>query len=365
MPVSFAQERVYFIEQLAPSITAYQFQESLRIKGFLDVSILEKSISEILRRHEIFRTTFPSVAGKLVQVIHPPEPVTIPIIDLQNIPKDKQEEEVQKLTEQAIQKPFDISQLPLIHWTLLKLNEQEWVLIHVEHHMVHDGWSFNLFLKELVTLYQAFSQGKPSPLSEPSLQFVDFAHWQREWTKTEEATAQLNYWHQKLAGIPPLLELPYDRPRSTEQTYQGGMVRMELPLDMCKTLRSLGRQEGVTLFMSMFAVFVAQIYRYTGQEDICVGSGVANRRLRETEGLIGMIVNNIVLRTDVSGNPTFKQLLEQVRQVTLEGYANEDLPFDKVVEVLKPVRHLSYNPLFQVMFSFHDAQLPDLSLSGL
>lgn len=365
LPVSFAQERVYFIEQLAPSITAYQFQDSLRIKGFLDVSILEKSISEILRRHEIFRTTFPSVAGKLVQVIHPPEPVTIPIIDLQNISKDKQEESVEKLTEQAIQKPFDISQLPLIHWTLLKLNEQEWVLIHVEHHMVHDGWSFNLFLKELVALYQAFSQGKPSPLSEPSLQFVDFAHWQREWTKTEEATAQLNYWHQKLAGSPPLLELPYDRPRSTEQTYQGGMVRMELPLDVCKTLRSLGRQEGVTLFMSMFAVFVAQIYRYTGQEDICVGSGVANRRLRETEGLIGMIVNNIVLRTDVSGNPTFKQLLEQVRQVTLEGYANEDLPFDKVVEVLKPVRHLSYNPLFQVMFSFHDAQLPDLNLSGL
>ncbi|CAC5344906.1 MULTISPECIES: non-ribosomal peptide synthetase [Planktothrix] len=365
LPVSFAQERVYFIEQLAPSITAYQFQESLRIKGFLDVSILEKSISEILRRHEIFRTTFPSVAGKLVQVIHPPEPVTIPIIDLQNISKDKQQEEVQKLTEQAIHKPFDISQLPLIHWTLLKLNEQEWVLIHVEHHMVHDGWSFNLFLKELVTLYQAFSQGKPSPLSEPSLQFVDFAHWQREWTKTEEATTQLNYWHQKLAGIPPLLELPYDRPRPTEQTYGGGRVRVDLPLDICQLLRSLGRQEGVTLFMSMFAVFVAQIYRYTGQEDICVGSGVANRRLRETEGLIGMIVNNIVLRTDVSGNPTFKQLLEQVRQVTLEGYANEDLPFDKVVEVLKPVRHLSYNPLFQVMFSFHDAQLPDLNLPGL
>ncbi len=365
LPVSFAQERVYFIEQLAPSITAYQFQDSLRIKGFLDVSILEKSISEILRRHEIFRTTFPSVAGKLVQVIHPPEPVKLPVIDLQNIPKDKQEESVEKLTEQAIHKPFDISQLPLIHWTLLKLNEQEWVLIHVEHHMVHDGWSFNLFLKELVTLYQAFSQGKPSPLSEPSLQFVDFAHWQREWTKTEEATAQLNYWHQKLAGSPPLLELPYDRPRPTEQTYGGGRVRVDIPLDVCQPLRTLSRQEGVTLFMSMFAVFVAQIYRYTGQEDICVGSGVANRRLRQTEGLIGMIVNNIVLRTDVSGNPTFKQLLEQVRQVTLEGYANEDLPFDKVVEVLKPVRHLSYNPLFQVMFSFHDAQFPDLDLSGL
>lgn len=365
LPVSFAQERVYFIEQLAPSITAYQFQESLHIKGTLDINILEKSISEILRRHEIFRTTFPAVGGKLVQVIHPPQPVKIPVIDLQTVPKDEQEQEVERLTDKIVKKPFDISQLPLIHWTVLKLSEQDWVLIHVEHHMVHDGWSFNIFLKELVTLYQAFSEGKPSPLSEPTLQFVDFAHWQREWTKTEEAQKQLDYWHKKLAGSPPLLELPYDRPRPTEQTYGGGRVRVDLPLDICKPLRSLGRKEGVTLFMSMFAAFLTQIHRYTGQEDLCVGSGVANRRLRETEGLIGMIVNNIVLRTDVSGNPTFRELLAQVRQVTLEGYGNEDLPFDKVVEVLKPVRHLSYNPLFQVMFSFHDAQLPNLNLPGL
>ncbi len=364
LPVSFAQERVYFIEQLAPSITAYQFQESLRIKGTLDINILEKSISEILRRHEIFRTTFPAVGGKLVQVIHPPQPVKIPVIDLKTVPKDEQEQEIERLTEQIVKKPFDISQLPLIHWTVLKLSEQEWILIHVEHHMVHDGWSFNIFLKELVTLYQAFSEGKPSPLSEPTLQFVDFAHWQREWTKTEEAQKQLDYWHKKLAGSPPLLELPYDRPRPTEQTYGGGRVRVDLPLEICQPLRTLGRKEGVTLFMSMFAAFLTQIHRYTGQEDLCVGSGVANRRLRETEGLIGMIVNNIVLRTDVSGNPTFRELLAQVRQVTLEGYANEDLPFDKVVEVLKPVRHLSYNPLFQVMFSFHDAQLPNLNLPG-
>ncbi|ACK73919.1 amino acid adenylation domain protein (plasmid) [Gloeothece citriformis PCC 7424] len=365
LPVSFAQERVYFIEQLSPSVTAYQFQEILQIKGYLDIAILEKSLTEILRRHEIFRTTFPTVNGKLVQVIHPPQPVKLPVINLQNFSEEEQTEKVQRLTEQSIHKPFNISQLPLIHWTLLKLSDQEWTLIHVEHHMVHDGWSFNLFLKELITLYQAFSEGKPSPLNEPSLQFVDFAHWQREWVKTEAAQAQLDYWHKKLTGMPPLLELPYDRPRPTEQTYSGGMIRVDLPLDMCKSLRSLGRQEGVTLFMSMFAVFLSQIYRYTGQEDICVGSGVANRRLRQTESLIGMIVNNIVLRTDVSGNPTFRELLNRVRQVTLEGYANEDLPFDKVVEVLKPVRHLSYNPLFQVMFSFHDAQLPDLNLPGL
>ena len=365
LPVSFAQERVYFIEQLAPSTTAYQFQERLGIKGALDIPILEKCLSEILRRHEIFRTSFPAVAGKLVQVIHPPHQVKLPVIDLQTVPQDELEQEVERITDEVVQQPFDIAQLPLIRWALLKLSASEWALVHVEHHMVHDGWSFNIFLKELRTLYQAFSEGKPSPLSEPLLQFADFAHWQREWVKTEEAQAQLDYWQQKLTGMPPLLEMPYDRPRPTEQSYGGGRVRQELPLDICDGLRNLGRQEGVTLFMSMFAAFVTQVYRYTGQEDLCVGSGVANRRLRETENLIGMIVNNIVLRTDVSGNPTFKELLMQVRQLTLEGNANEDLPFDKVVEVLKPVRHLSYNPLFQVMFSFHDAQLPDLNLPGL
>ncbi|MBW4672727.1 MAG: amino acid adenylation domain-containing protein [Desmonostoc geniculatum HA4340-LM1] len=365
LPVSFAQERVYFIEQLAPSMSAYQFQESLRFQGYLNISILEESLGEILRRHEIFRTTFPAVEGKLVQLIHPPHPVKLEVIDLQNFGKSEQEAEIERLTEVAIHKPFNISELPLIRWTLLKLSDQEHVLVHVEHHMVHDGWSFNLFLRELLALYQAFSEGKPSPLAEPSLQFADFAHWQRQWVLTEEAQAQLDYWKQKLSGSPPLLELPGVSSRPVEQTYQGGMRRMELPLHVCEALRNMGRQEGVTLFMSMFTVFVTMLYRYTGQEDLCVGSGVANRRWRETEGLIGMIVNNIVLRTNVSGNPTFRELLAQVRQVTLEGYANEDLPFDKVVEALKPERNLSYNPLFQVMFSFHDALLPELRLPGL
>jgi amino acid adenylation domain-containing protein/non-ribosomal peptide synthase protein (TIGR01720 family) len=365
LPVSFAQERVYFIEQLAPSSRAYQFQESLRFRGELNIPILEQSLSEILRRHEIFRTTFPTVAGKLVQVIHPPQPVKLTVINLENLPKSQQEAEVERLTDEAVQQPFDITKLPLIRWSLLKLSNQEYVLIHIEHHTVHDGWSFNLFLRELLTLYQAFSEGKTSPLAEPSLQFADFAYWQRQWVLTEQAQAQLNYWKQKLAGIPPLLELPLDRPRPAEQTYKGGMLRMELPLDLCQALRNLNRQESVTLFMSMFTVFVIMLYRYSGQEDLCVGSGVANRRWRETENLIGMIVNNIVLRTNVSGNPTFRELLAQVRQVTLEGYANEDLPFDKVVEALKPERNLSYNPLFQVMFSFHDAQLPNLNLPGL
>jgi amino acid adenylation domain-containing protein/non-ribosomal peptide synthase protein (TIGR01720 family) len=365
LPTSFAQERVYFIKQLAQGNSAYQFQETLRLKGELDVTALQQSLSEIVRRHEIFRTTFPAVDGRLVQVVHPALPIILPVVDLQKFPESERSTEAQRLIDAEVQKPFDLNQLPLIRWVLLKLSDQEHVLIHVEHHMLHDGWSFNVFLGELLKLYQAFSLGNPSPLPEPPLQFVDFAHWQREWVKNQEAQAQLNYWKQKLSGSSPLLKLPYDRPRPVEQSYHGELLKIELPISLCESLKVLNREEGSTLFMTMFAAFLILLHRYTGQDDLSVGSAVANRRKRETEGLIGMIVNNIVLRTDLSGNPTFRELLGRVRQVTLEAYTNEDLPFDKVVEALKPVRNLSYNPLYQVAFSFHNAPLPELNLSGL
>lgn len=365
LPVSFAQERVYFIEQLAAESNAYQFQATLRFHGQLNVAVLQQCLNEIVRRHEIFRTTYPAVNGQLFQVIHPHQPISFTIIDLQSFPEDEREAEATKLVETEVQKKFDLNQLPLVRWVLLKLSDQEHLLIHIEHHMAHDGWSFNVFLSELVELYQAFSLGHPSPLAEPLLQFADFAHWQRQWVKTQEAQAQLAYWKKKLSGSSPLLELPYDRPRPTEQTYQGDHIRMELAIDLCESLRVLSRREGVTLFMTMLAVFLVMLHRYTGQDDISVGTAVANRRMHSIEKLIGMIVNNLVLRTDLSGNPTFRELLRRVRSCTMEAYANEDLPFDKVVEVLKPIRNLSHNPLFQVMFSFHDSPIPDLSLPGL
>ncbi|MBD2525708.1 non-ribosomal peptide synthetase [Nostoc sp. FACHB-133] len=365
LPTSFAQERVYFIEQLAQGNSAYQFQETLRFKGKLDVTALQQSLSEIVRRHEIFRTTFPAVDGRLVQVVHQALPIILPVVDLQTFPESERSTEAQRLIDEEVQKPFNLNQLPLIRWVLLRLSDQEHMLIHVEHHMLHDGWSFNVFLGELLELYQAFSLGNPSPLPEPPLQFVDFAHWQREWVKSQEAQAQLNYWKQKLSGSLPLLKLPYDRPRPVEQSYHGSLLRIELPISLCESLRVLNRQEGSTLFMTMFAAFLILLHRYTGQDDLSVGSGVANRRKRETEGLIGMIVNTIVLRTDLSGNPTFRELLGRVRSCTLEAYTNEDLPFDKVVEALKPVRNLSYNPLYQVAFNFHNAPLPELNLPGL
>ncbi|MBW4592861.1 MAG: amino acid adenylation domain-containing protein [Brasilonema angustatum HA4187-MV1] len=365
LSVSFAQERVYFIQQLAPENSAYQFQATMRFQGRLDVTVLQQSLDEIVQRHEIFRTTYPAINGKLFQVINPHQPISFTVIDLQSFPEAEREAEIQKLVETEVQQPFDMNQLPLVRWVLLKLSDQEHLLIHIEHHMAHDGWSFNVFLGELVELYQAFSLDHPSPLPEPLLQFADFAHWQREWVKSQEAEAQLTYWQQKLSGSSPLLELPLDRPRPTEQTYQGDQIRMELPIDLCESLRVLSRREGVTLFMTMLATFLVMLHRYTGQDDISVGTAVANRRMHEIEKLIGMIVNNLVLRTDLSGDPTFRELLGRVRQVTMEAYANEDLPFDKVVEVLKPIRNLSHNPLFQVMFSFHDSPMPDLSLPGL
>ena len=366
LPVSFAQERVYFIQEVAPENTAYQAQATLRFQGHLDVIVLKKCLSEIVQRHEIFRTTFPAVNGRLFQVIHSSLPIELNVVDIEKFTGSEQEAEIQRLFDAEVKKPFYLDKLPLVRWLLLKLNDQDHLLVHIEHHMVHDGWSFNnVFLKEFLALYQAFCEGHPSPLPELPIQFVDFASWQREWVQSQEAQAQLAYWQKKLSGSSPLLELPLDRPRSTEQTYNGTQIRVELPIQLSESLHAVSRQESVTLFMTTLAAFLVMLSRYTRQDDLCVGTAVANRRKSEVERLIGMIVNNLVLRTDVSGNPTFRELLSRVRETTLEAFANEDLPFDKVVEVLKPVRNLSYNPLFQAMFSFHDTPLPDLTLPGL
>ncbi|MBW4429031.1 MAG: amino acid adenylation domain-containing protein [Nostoc desertorum CM1-VF14] len=363
--VSFSQERIYFVHKLAPENSAYQFQSTMEFKGPLNVKALELALNEIVKRHEIFRTTYQEVNGRLYQVIHPHEGIAFKVVDLRDIPELERKTEAQKLVDAEILTHLDLTQLPIIQWAVFKLSDQEHIFTHVEHHMAHDGWSFNVFLSEMVALYEAFSAGKPSPLPELSYQFADFASWQREWAKTAEAQAQLAYWQQKLAGIPPLLELPYDRPRSKEQTYNGDHVTMELPVDLCESLRVFSHKEGVTLFMTMLKAFIILLHRYTGQDDIFIGSAVANRRMHQIEKIIGMIVNNLVLRTDVSGNLTVRELLERVRQVTMEAYANEDVPFDKVVEAIRPVRNLSHNPLFQVMFSFHNSAKPHLNFPGL
>jgi hypothetical protein len=343
LPLSFSQERVWFLQQLNPTTAAYHFQATLSITGPLDVMALERSLGEIVRRHEIFRTTFPASGGQPIQLVHAAQPIHLPVLDLQAAPDRATAMQEQIAAE--LSAPFDLTRLPLIRWTLLQLSRHEHVLIHVEHHLLHDGWSFNLFLRELIEIYQAFCAGRPSPLVEPPIQFADFAVWQRRWMQSEMAAAQRAYWLQQLADSPPFLDLPADYPRPPVQSFRGAAARIELPVDLCASLRALSRAESVTLFMTLLAAFLTLLHRYTGQVDLCVGSGVANRRRRETEGLIGMIVNTVALRTDVSGNPTFRELLGRVREVALGAYAHEDLPFGSVIESLHPDRNLSHMPL--------------------
>jgi amino acid adenylation domain-containing protein len=365
LPLSFSQERAWFIQHLNPTNIAYHFQATVRFTGPLDPAVLGQSLSEIVRRHEIVRTTFPAVDGRPTQLIHQAFPVRLPVIDLQSSSEERREAEAQRLIDEEVQRPFDLTRLPLVRWTLLRLRTREWLLVHVEHHLIHDGWSFRVFLREVLELYKAFSAGRPSPLPQLPIQFADFAVYQRRWMQGQEAAQQLAYWKRKLGGTLPVLALPTDRLRPAVQSFRGAAPRMELPLPLCESLRVLSRRENATLFMTLLSVYAVLLHRYSGQDEVCVGSGVANRRRREAEGLLGMLVNNVVLRLDLSGNPSFRAVLGRVREVALQAYAHEDLPFDQVVQALQPKRDPSRNPLFQAMFNFHDAPLADVELPGL
>ena len=365
IPLSFAQEQVWFLQELAPGNLAYNFQALIHFKGPLKLAILNQALTEVVRRHEILRTSFNAVNGQPAQVIHPPWTVEVPVVDLSLLAEDQRESEIERLAWQAFQQPFDTTRLPLLRWTLLKLDPQYHILIQVEHHFVHDGWSFSTLLDELQTLYEAFSAERPSPLPELPVQFADFAVWQRKLVQGDILKGQLSYWKDRLVGSPPILELPTDRPRPAFKGFQGAAYRTKVSTQLYKALKALSLREGVTLFMTMLAAFKLLLWRYTGQTDLLVGSGVANRRLPESEHLLGMIVNTVVLRTDLSGNPTFQELLRRVREVTLDAYAHQDLPFERLVHALQPRRDLSRNPLFQVMFAFHDSPVPELKFSGL
>ena len=365
LPPSFAQERVCFIEQLNRGSIAYRFHSSIRFRGPLDAAALSWSLNQIVRRHEIFRTTFPTVDGRPVQRIHPRLELELPLVDLTTVPSGEREAELERRMQRAFRVRFDITELPLVRFTLLRLAPEEHLLVHVEHHLVHDGWSFNVLLGELAALYRARVAGVEPELPELPIQFADFAAWQQEWIASDEAKRQLAFWSDKLAGSPPKLDLPTDFPRPAVQRGRGRAFRIELPAELCRGLRAFSRQEGRTLFMTLATAFLALLKRYSGQQDVCLGSGIANRRWRETEGLIGMIVNTVVLRFDLTGAPTFRQLAERVSAVNLEAYANQDLPFEKVVEALRPDRDLSHNPFFQVAFSFHDSPLGDIAMPGL
>jgi amino acid adenylation domain-containing protein len=363
LPLSFAQARLWFLNQLEGPSATHNIPVALHITGSLDKKYLEQAVTEILRRHEVLRTTFSVVDSTPVQAIAP-SVLTIPVVDLQALPEGEKFSEAQRLASEEAQRPFDISKDSLVRVTLLHLGEEDHVLLVTIHHIVTDGWSTGIFIQELSTLYEAFYQGEPSPLPELPIQYADFAYWQRQWLKGEVLETQLNYSKQQLTGAPALLELPTDRPRPSVQSFRGGVEYFQLNAELTQKLKTLSRNSGATLYMTLLAAFVTLLSRYSGQEDVVVGSPIANRTRSELESLIGFFVNSLVLRTDLQGNPTFCELLDRVRQVALDAYAHQDVPFEELVEVLQPERHVNYHPLFQVMFVLQNVPRQKLELPG-
>lgn len=363
-PASFAQQRLWFLDQLIPDNGIYNVPTVIRLTGSLKLAALEQTFNEIVLRHETLRTTFIVSDGQPLQAIAPSLTIPLSVLDLQQLPDDEQEVKAKCIITAEIERPFDLSSGPLLRVTLLVLSETEHILLLNMHHIICDDWSMGVLIRELGTLYAAFAQNQPSPLLELPLQYADFAHWQREWLQGEVLQTQLAYWREQLNDI-SILHLPTDKPRPAIQSYQGATQFLELPLKLIDALEKLSQQEGVTLFMALLAAFQTLLYRYTHQENIAVGSPIANRNRSEIEGIIGFFVNSLVLRSNLSGNPTFRELLGRVREVTLGAYSHQDLPFEKLVEELHPERNLSHHPLFQVVFGFQNAPMSALELPGL
>ncbi len=384
--LSFAQQRLWFLDQLEPGSLFNNIPTAIRLSGALDITALSRALDEIVRRHEVLRTTFSTAGGKPIQVIHPAAGVPLPVDDLSDLPADAQEDALRRHVQAEASRPFDLDAGPLLRARLLKLAEQEHVAIVVMHHIISDGWSMGVFVREVSVLYAAFCEGvgvgavgaglKPAPtpaptiLSELPLQYADFAAWQRAWLAGPVQEQQLAYWRRQLAGSATMLELPTDRPRPAIQTSNGSTVSFALGAELSAALHQLSRDEGATLFMTLLSAFQALLHRYTGQEDINVGTPIAGRNRPEIEGLIGFFVNTLVLRARPHGALPFSELVAQTREAALGAYAHQDLPFELLVEALQPQRDLSHTPLFQVMFVLdppapHFTELPGLSLRAV
>lgn len=362
IPLSYAQQRLWFLEQLGLSRHAYHLLKVVRLRGTLHATALAQSLQDIARRHAILRTTFVTVQGRPLQVIAPALDLSLSVVELRELPEPGQEAQVQALARAEVQRPFDLARGPLLRATLVRLAEAEHVLLLTMHHIVSDGWSHGVFWRELAILYEACVTGQPAALPELAVQYADFAQWQQQWLQGEVLETPLTYWRQQLAGV-STLQLPTDRPRPAVQTFRGARYVLAFSPALTTALKALSQRHGVTLFMLLLAAFQTLLHRYTGQDDIAIGTLIANRQQVETEGLIGFFVNTLVLRTDFSGQPRFRELLERVRAVALEAYMHQDLPFEKLLEVLRPARDLSHTPLFQVLFVLQNApqQLPELA----
>jgi amino acid adenylation domain-containing protein len=364
LPLSFAQERLWFWEQLQPGTPTYNLTSAFRIDGDLDVATLEQSLNEIIGRHEILRTSFAAVEGQPVQIIAPHSLVPLNVTDLSDLPESEREPNVREIAREEALRPFDLTKAPLLRLKLLRLSTREHVALVSMHHIISDAWSLGVLVQEIATLYQEFSSDKTSSLSELPVQYADFAQWQREWLKGDLLTDQLAYWKEQLRDA-PLLQLRTDRPRPQVYNSKGSIVPVNLPAELLRELKSLSRKHNVTLFMTLLAAFNVLLHRHTGQDDIVVGTDIANRTRVETEKLIGFFVNMLVLRTNLKGDPTFSELLQRVREMSLGAYAHQDVPFAKLVDEFHLRRDLTRNPLFQVVFVLQNAPVRDLELSGL
>src|SRR5205809_2730976 len=363
-PLSFAQQRLWFLAQLEPRCPAYNISSAIQIDGPLDYAALERSLTEMSRRHETLRTTFATEDATPVQIIHPPTELKLQQLDFTTVSEEQREKEARRLMREEAVCSFDLVTGPLLRAKLLRMEPEKHLLLLTIHHIVSDGWSMGVLHQELFTLYEAFIHGQSSPLSELPIQYADFAVWQRQYLQGDLLAEQLDYWREQLKDL-TTLDLPTDRPRPPMQTFTGATHEIHLPLTLVKDLNLLGRKEGATLFMTLLAAFQTLLHRYSGQDDIVVGTPIAGRTRAEFQGLIGVFVNAVVLRTNLSGNPTFNEVLARVREMVLGAHAHQDLPFEKVVEELHPRRDPSRNPLFQVAFALQNTPRPSPPFSGL
>ena len=369
LPLSFAQHRLWFLDQLAPGSTNYNVPSAFRLRGKLDLAAFRRALERIVERHEVLRTSFANRGGEPVQVIH--ERVDLPfcVADLSNLPEDVREREARSLMRRDALRPFDLEKAPLFRVFLLRLSPEEHLVLVNMHHTITDGWSVGVLVDELATLYNSLVEGKEPQLPELPIQYADYAVWQRQWLQGEALEKQLRFWREIVGENPPVLELPTDRPRPAVQTFNGDSLRQELGVDLAERVRQLSQKQGVTVFMTLLAGFQTLLHRYTGQPRILVGSPIANRTHSETERLIGYFANTIVFPADFSEAEDFRSLLKQVRETTLQVYAHQHLPFEKLVEAVQPERDLSHSPVFQVAFVFQNApferrELKDLVIEG-
>ncbi|NEO98308.1 MAG: hypothetical protein F6K58_06435 [Symploca sp. SIO2E9] len=361
LPLSFAQQRLWNLDQLEPGSSVYNLPVAFRLKGLLNLAALEKSLSDIVQRHEILRTTFKAVDGQNFQVISPDIPSIVSVIDLRDIPQSEREVHAQQLITQEALQPFDLAQGPLLRVKLLRLAEEEHVFLLVMHHIISDGWSFKVFFRELTAFYNAFCADKPSSLSNLPIQYADFAHWQQQWLPGEVLESQLEYWQQQLEGNLEALQLPIDRSRASAQTYRGARQSLVINQNLTEALKFLSRHHGVSLFMTLTAAFKALLHRYTGQKDMIICSPVACRGRIETEELIGYFNNIILMRTDLSGDPSFRELLTRVQKVASGAYDNQDVPFQKIAEL----PNLISTPLSRAMLVLQNTPTQPLELHGI